>query len=308
MTHQTLKLLALLLPIALLISSLTTNIQMLTSLTAQTASRLPRTFPYRRAMSTFQLDPNIFNPTLYKRVTDVWLPGVDLIGEELDYSVLKRWFMLKSDERDAFDGLCRENFAHALNAIGPDKLHPPTAQPFLDEIESVRRQGDDSQAAWTALSLTLLLDQMPRNLYRTEADLKKVYTHYDEISYALSRNLLSSEPRVDLHPQWRHSAAHRLWFYMPLMHSEDIEAHHLLDEILEEATKEAKASDGLKGTKMFIEGQVKAENEHRDVLDKFGRYPHRNAALGRVSTAEEKKYMEEGGATFGVGQEKKGDA
>jgi uncharacterized protein (DUF924 family) len=262
--------------------------------------------------TTFKLDTNIFNATLYKQLTDVWLPGVDLRGEELDHGVLKRWFMASADEREAFDGLCRDQFAHALEAVGPDRLPEPTAQPFVDEIERVARgdsttDGSQAQAAWTALSLTLLLDQIPRNIYRTDAGLRHVYTHYDAISYALSRNLLSPNsptPRPDLHPQWRHSAAHRLWFYMPLMHSEDMEAHRLIDDILRETATEAERLEGHKASKMFIDGQVEAEKEHRSILERFGRYPHRNRALGRSSTEEEKKFLDDGGATFGVAQEK----
>jgi uncharacterized protein (DUF924 family) len=290
-----------------LISSLT-SIPKLPSPAARTASSL---FSFRRAMSTsplaFKLDANIFNATLYKQLTDVWLPGVDMRGEELEYSVLKQWFMASKEEGIAFDGLCRSHFAHALEAIGPDQLPEPSAQPFVDEIERVAREEDDAKAAWTALSLTLLLDQIPRNIYRTDEGLRKVYNHYDKISYALSRTLLSSNtsvPRVDLHPQWRHAAAYRLWFYLPLMHSEESEAHNYLDEILGEVGKELETLEGHKGSKMFLDGQLKAEREHRDILNRFGRYPHRNGALGRSSTDEEKKFLEEGGATFGVAQEK----
>lgn len=254
-------------------------------------------------MSTFRLDPSIFNATLYKQVTDVWLPGIDLRGEELDFSVIKRWFAGSVDERAAFDGTCREKFEHALEAIGPNHVSEPTAEPFLDEV---KRSGDESQAAWTALSLTLLLDQMPRNIYRTDEGLRKVYSHYDRMSYALAQSIVSSKSRVDLHPQWRNSAAHRMWFYMPLMHSEDMEAHRLVDEILAEATEEMGQLEGHQASKTFLQKQVEAEAEHRAILDRFGRYPHRNGALGRVSTEEEKRFLEEGGATFGVAQDKKG--
>jgi uncharacterized protein (DUF924 family) len=264
--------------------------------------------------STFKLDAAIFNASLYKQLTDVWLPGIDLRGEELDMGVMKRWFMSSAEERVAFDGLCRDRFAHALDAIGPRHLTEPTAQPFLDEIERVAQndaQAGGAQAAWTALSLTLLLDQIPRNIYRTDVGLPKVYTHYDAISYNLSRALLSptsTVPRVDLHPQWRHSAAHRLWFYMPLMHSEDIEAHDFIDELLNEAANEAAALEGHNATKTFLDGQIKAEESHREILERFGRYPHRNGALTRPSTEEEIKFLREGGATFGVEQEKKSTA
>ncbi|KAH3966239.1 hypothetical protein HBI25_121140 [Parastagonospora nodorum] len=240
-------------------------------------------------MSSFKLDPTIFNATLYAQLTDLWLPNVDSTGSELDPSLLQRWF--SSDP--ALDRTCRDSFAHALEAIGPENVEP-SAQPFFDEIE---RAGDDG--AWTALSLAILLDQMPRNIYRTDEGLRKVYTHYDPMAYNLSRALLSPDKRVDLRPQFRHSIAHRMWLYMPLMHSEDIEAHKLVDGILADAKSDVA---GRKGSEMMLAGQLKAEKEHREILDRFGRYPHRNGALGRVSTEAKKKFIREGGATFGVKQ------
>jgi len=243
--------------------------------------------------TTFKLDPTIFNATLYKQVTDLWLPHVSPTGSALDPSILQRWFT--SDP--ALDRTCRDAFAHALEAIGPEHVEP-TAQPFLDEIERAASD-DEAQGAWTALSLAILLDQMPRNIYRTDEGLRKVYTHYDPMAYSLSRALLSSDKRVDLHPQFRHSVAHRMWLYMPLMHSEDIEAHELVDGILAAATGDVA---GRKGSEMMLAGQLKAEKEHREILDRFGRYPHRNGALGRVSTEAEKRYIRQGGATFGVKQ------
>jgi uncharacterized protein (DUF924 family) len=293
----------------LLVSSLRSNIQRLGLPTTRTAWRLPRSSLHDSTRANFKLDASVFNATLYRQLTDVWLPGVDLRGEELDTRVLKRWFMAGGDERAAFDGLCRDKFGPALEAIGPDDMTEPTAQPFLDEIARVAQEdpmGDGAEAAWTALSLTLLLDQIPRNLYRTDAGLRKVYTHYDGMSYNLSRALLSPQspvPRVDLHGQWRNSAAHRLWFYMPLMHSEDIAAHHAMDELLRQASGEANALEAHNATKTFLDGQVQAEKSHREILDRFGRYPHRNGALGRPSTEEEIKFLDNGGATFGVAQE-----
>ena len=254
--------------------------------------------------STFKLDPTIFNASLYKNLTDVWLPGVDTSGNVLDFEVIKKWFAGTPEERVAFDATCRDNFAHALGAIGPDRISNPTAQPFLDEVERVKKEQDESQAAWTALSIAILLDQIPRNIYRDDAGLRKVYNHYDKMSYTFARTLLSSSPRVDLHPQWRNSAAHRIWFYTPLMHSEDVEAHDSMDGIIEEARKELEQREDCDAAKMFLGKQVESEVEHRSILDRFGRYPHRNGALGRVTTEEEKNFLEEGGATFGVVQAK----
>jgi uncharacterized protein (DUF924 family) len=58
---------------------------------------------------------------------------------------------------------------------------------------------------------------------------------------------------------------------------------------------------------MWLENYQKSAKDHRDILERFGRYPHRNTALGRVSTEEERRFIEDGGATFGVAQIQKGD-
>jgi uncharacterized protein (DUF924 family) len=281
-----------------------TNPQMLTRLAARVGTR---TF-HRCAMSTFTLDKNVFNPTLYKQVTDVWLSGVDIQGHEMNEDVMRRWFMGTPEERLTFDSVCRDYFAHALEAIGPEKLPNPTAEPFLRQVRDIARQDEDgngSQAAWTTLSMALLLDQMPRNIFRTNAGLVNVYTHYDKIAYALVRTLLSSAspiPRPDLHPQWCNSAAHRMWFYLPLTHSEDIEAHNMLDKIVAQFSKDTEKLEGHAATKKFLQANMNSEREHREVLNRFGRYPHRNTALGRKSTEEEERFLKEGGATFGVTQ------
>lgn len=269
---------------------------------------------FQRTMSTssaFKLDPSLFNRTLYDRVISTWFPGVDTSGQELDMSVVKRWFMATPAERVAFDTQCREAFSPALEAIGPNKYPDATAHPFLDELRRIAERSGDAnseEAVWTALSMTLLLDQIPRNIYRTNSGLRFVYNHYDHMAMHLVRTLLSSEspiPRPDLHPVFRLSSPHRMWFYMPLIHSEDVADHDLVSGIVYELEKELASLEGYKGTKMFIEGYSKSASEHRDILDRFGRYPHRNGALGRESTEEEKRFLEEGGATFGVAQEKK---
>jgi uncharacterized protein (DUF924 family) len=272
--------------------------------------------PYQHTISTsstFELSPSIFNRTLYDRMIETWFPGVDTNGQEFDMSIVKRWFSATPTERVAFDTQCRNAFSHALEAIGPEKFPDATAHPFLDELRFIAEKngnGNSAEAAWTALSMTLLLDQMPRNIYRTNSGLQLVYNHYDRMATQLARALLSSEspiPRPDLHSIFRLSAPHRMWFYMPLIHSEDVSDHDLVKAIVTEFEKEVENLEGYRGTKMILEGHIKSSREHRDILDRFGRYPHRNSALGRESTEEEKRFIDEGGATFGVAQEKKDD-
>jgi uncharacterized protein (DUF924 family) len=148
---------------------------------------------------------------------------------------------------------------------------------------------------------------MPRNIFRTNEGLVKVYTHYDKISQAFIRALFSAKspiPRPDQHPLWCHSTAHRMWFYMPLCHSEDVEDHKQMDGLLLDLQRDLEGQAGCAGSKQLLESQFKAEREHREIVDNFGRYPHRNGALGRDSSEEEVKFMSEGGATFGVAQKK----
>ncbi|PVI02474.1 DUF924-domain-containing protein [Periconia macrospinosa] len=261
-------------------------------------------------MSTHTLDKNIFNPTLYKNIQTAFFEGVELGAKTIDFAVLKRWFTGTPEEKLAFDNVCREQFGRALEAIGPDQFPRPTAEPFVRELEEMAAKhtgSDGSEVAWTAVSMALLLDQAPRNIFRTNEGLAKVYNHYDEIAHSLVKVLLSRQSpigRPDLHPQWRLSMLHRMWFYMPLMHSEDIASHELHDHIMAELKEELRRENGNEAMLGLLDKSMESEKEHRDILDRFGRYPHRNQALGRKSTPEEMKFLAEGGATFGVAQNK----
>ncbi|CAI6279799.1 unnamed protein product [Periconia digitata] len=265
---------------------------------------------HQQNMSTHRLDKNIFNHKLYKDVQAAFFEGVELGATEIDFAVLKRWFMGTPEEKQIFDNVCREKFGRALDAIGPEQLPRPTAEPFLRELKEVAEEnagGDGSEVAWTAVSMALLLDQVPRNIFRTNEGLVKVYTHYDEIAHSFSEILLSAKSpigRPDLHPQWRLSLPHIMWFYMPLVHSEKIASHDLYDQVIEKYEKELKQEKDNEGRLAMLAHSLKSEKEHRDILEQFGRYPHRNACLGRKSTPEEEKFLAEGGATFGVAQAK----
>jgi uncharacterized protein (DUF924 family) len=256
-----------------------------------------------RRMSTFELDRGVFTPTLYKQVTDTWLTGAGVDGE-LEDSVAKKWFVGDAE----LDRVCKDNFAHVLETVGPDRLTQPSAKPFLQELATIQKEGkgdSGAQAAWTALSMVILLDQMPRNIFRTKEGLRKVYTHYDRMAFDLVQTLFSaSSPisRPDLHPQWQNSFAHKMWFYLPLVHSEDIEAHKKLDDFVAPFAKRMENLEGYEATKGLVDGFMKSEKAHREPLEKFGRYPHRNIALGRSTTEQEKKFLEGGGQTFGVAQ------
>ena len=257
--------------------------------------------------SSFSLNPHLFNPTLYSRILTLWFSDLPLPASAPALSQVTRWFGLGANTatRTAFDSQCRSTVLDALYSIGPNNLTLPAftdteternqyssiAAPFVPQF-SAHNGIEDSKIA---LALVLLLDQMPRNCFRDEQ--KLIYSHYDRISRALSHKIYARE--LDKSEVFRDSPPWRIWFYMPLMHSELGDDHELLGRVLEDM--KARAEEG--GDEKAIEymGTVKGfEVMHNDVLRKFGRYPHRNRVLGRQSTGEEEEWLEAGGNTFGA--------
>jgi uncharacterized protein (DUF924 family) len=134
------------------------------------------------------------------------------------------------------------------------------------------------------LSLIILLDQFPRNMFRGTA---RAFD-YDEQALALALTGMQSGADGAL------DFAERLFFYMPLEHAESLEAQDesvaAFRRLLAEVPPELHATfaDSLR----FAEG-------HRSIIERFGRFPHRNAVLGRTSTRQETEWLEEGRESFG---------
>ena len=119
-----------------------------------------------------------------------------------------------------------------------------------------------------ALAAAIVLDQFPRNMYRGTA---KAFAT-DDLAIRLARQAI--ENKVDEHL----TPAERLFLYMPFQHSEI-----LADQ--EHAVMLFKA--------LGQENALRYAIEHRDIIARFGRFPHRNRALGRQSTPEEEVFLQE---------------
>ena len=264
--------------------------------------------------STFTLDRAIFNPQLYTRLRTFWFGDLASDAAMPNANATQRWFGLgKSEaEKENFDGECRENFIHALDTIGPEKLVLPEfesyereietaeeiAAPFLPEIRAAQKE-DEKKGADTLLSILLLLDQMSRNIFREPEGLRKVYLHYDRLAFTLlyaSMNSLPSDP-VDL-PFYRRRPVYKGWLLMPLMHSEHSPSHELWNRIVVQSVKELREA-GETEVLEYLAKSLEAEEKHEALLKRFGRYPHRNEFVGRDSTKEEEEYLNDGD-TFGV--------
>src|SRR5689334_6007707 len=118
-----------------------------------------------------------------------------------------------------------------------------------------------------ALALVLLLDQLPRNAFR---DTARMFASDEQALRQAERAIEAGFDRaVD--------PALRFFFYLPFEHSERIE-----DQERSVALHEAI-------------GFTQWAYEHRDIIRRFGRFPHRNQVLGRATTAEERAFLEAGG-------------
>lgn len=170
----------------------------------------------------------------------------------------KRWF----SSSPAFDAEVRRRFGaacHALRDGGSVAEHPWLVEP-------------DS-----ALALVILLDQMPRNIWRGS-----------NAAFDLdSRARAAADAMLAAGFDWALDPSRRSFVYMPFMHSEDIE-----DQALCVALFEDRLPDDA--------GSARHARAHRDLIARFGRFPHRNAALGRTSTPAETEFLAGGGYAPGA--------
>ncbi len=144
-----------------------------------------------------------------------------------------------------------------------------------------------------ALALILLLDQFTRNIHRGTVD---AYAG-DAPAFEIVRHAIGQGLDRVLHP------VACIWLYHPFHHSEDLaEQDHGLD--LLRALR--RAADPA--WRAYVDRSIQGWTRHRDIVARFGRFPHRNAVLGRPSTPEEEAHMAEGGESFGQGLQASGAA
>ncbi|GAB4133102.1 MAG: DUF924 family protein [Cyanobacteria bacterium J069] len=162
--------------------------------------------------------------------------------------------------------------------------NPQTDQMIRDRFSSLYEQAaagklDDWQAEpRSCLALVLLLDQVPRNIFR---DMPQAFAT-DEQALAVSRGAIARGLDQALNP------LERLFLYLPLEHSENL-AHQQqsVDLIAELMAIDPELSDSYDYAL-----------RHRDVIQRFGRFPHRNAILGRPSTPTELEFLQQPGSSF----------
>jgi len=180
-------------------------------------------------------------------ILEFWFGPDEAAGDDHQ----RRWFVADPN----FDRLCVERFASDYAAASAGEL---------DEWENEPR---------TCLALVLLLDQLPRNMFRNTA---RAFAT-DPAARAVARGALAAGFDERLPP------LQRVFLYMPFEHSEQ----------LTDQDKSVGLFCDLARTHPECAAFVSYAESHHEEIRRFGRFPHRNAALNRASTPEEIAYMSE---------------
>jgi uncharacterized protein (DUF924 family) len=173
----------------------------------------------------------------------------------------KRWWT----KSDAFDDAIKSHFLHEYEAV----------------VAAERETWRNTERG--ALAYIIVLDQFSRNMFRGAPEMFAA----DELSREACREGLDAGFDTEL------AFDERVFFYLPLEHSESIadhlRCHEIFERLLESAPEDLEAD-----AKYYLD----YASQHRAIVERFGRYPHRNETLGRASTPEETEFLKEPGSSF----------
>ena len=124
-----------------------------------------------------------------------------------------------------------------------------------------------------ALAEVIVLDQFSRNMFRDTAEAFA----YDSLALVLAQEAIRRKLDAELEPSFK------AFLYMPFMHSESAEIHEIAMFLFDQPG---------------LEYNFNYEVKHKEIIDRFGRYPHRNEILGRESTVEELEFLSQPGSSF----------
>lgn len=188
------------------------------------------------------------------QVLSFWIEPKPLTDDELT-AAGKKWFM------------------------GGKELDQEIDARFRGLVEAAKRGELDDWAKTPRgrLALVILLDQFTRNIYRGTAEAFASDPKSVELSISgYDSNLFESFDAID-----------HMFMSLPMTHAENLELQKRCVAIAVHETQRARPE-----WKKMLRGGVDFARKHLDVIARFGRFPHRNAVLGRASTPEEQEYLE----------------
>jgi uncharacterized protein (DUF924 family) len=194
-----------------------------------------------------------------RQVRDFWFGKLPMTAQALNQR-LKAWF--PEDERPEVlqdrDERIRARFGTLVERAARGEL--------ANWADSPRR----------CLSLIILLDQFPRNIYRGTA--RAFASDQQALAATLAGIQSAADGALDI--------VERIFFYMPLQHCEVREVQD--ESVAGYRRLVIEAPQELRGA---FESTLKAAEEHRLIIERFGRFPHRNRLLERVSTPDEEAWL-----------------
>lgn len=199
-----------------------------------------------------------------ERILAFWFKAKELSAPQID-GRMDVWF----GENPEFDQEIETEFVTLVEKAGTGKLD---------------HWADDPRGR---LALILLLDQFPRNIYRNTA------RAFDSDKHALKHCVEGAMEKKDqgLTP------IERVFFYMPLQHAESRRVQAKSVDIYNKLA--AAVSPTLRET---FETIAQFAELHHDIIERFGRFPHRNRVLKRANTPDEQEYLAGDSPTFGQGE------
>ena len=199
---------------------------------------------------------------LAEDVRDFWF-GDALRGSAESNERSKRWFTYDPE----FDAQILQRFGHLVEQAAAGNLDD-----WMDAAES-------------ALARVIVLDQFPRNLYRHDS---RAFA-FDGLALAGSAAAVEHGFDLRVHP------LQAAFMYLPFEHAEDLAMQQRAVALFT-----ALQSRAPPGSETQFAGFAEYARKHHEVIARFGRFPHRNALLGRPSSREEQQYLEQGGERFGA--------
>lgn len=202
----------------------------------------------------------IIETTSPESIREFWF-GISEDDAQVAAAQSKLWW----SKNAAVDSAMRQRFEPSVKQAG---------RGYLDDWLSEPR---------SRLALILLADQFTRNIYRNTAQMYAL----DPLALAWCKYGIDNGAVLQLRP------IERIFFFMPLMHSESLKDQQRCVALFEElslAVPEAQRKP--------FDSSLDFARKHRDIVARFGRFPHRNLLLDRKSTAKEVVFLQEPGSSF----------
>jgi uncharacterized protein (DUF924 family) len=198
-----------------------------------------------------------------EQILSFWFKEQELTGPQIDRR-MDIWF----GEDRVFDHEIEKDFSDEIEKASAGKLDH-----WADEPHG-------------RLALILLIDQFRRNIYRGTL---KAFSH-DKVALKLCVEGAMEKKDKGLTP------IQRVFFYMPLQHAESRKVQAKSVKLYERLAESV--SPTLQETFLTV---AQFAELHKDIIDQFGRFPHRNSLLGRENTPEEDEYLAGDSPDFGQG-------